>query len=127
MNNITVSLEMAKKLKEAGWKKETELKWYINRLFPAHLRFRNEVQREIDDTFLAYAPTAEEILRELPDHLLKNGIKRRITIDISDNRVDKNKYGIFYGSGGELYTVYGDTLANAAAQMYCHLSTNNLL
>lgn len=114
---ITVSLELAKKLKEAGWQYETlffwcglehkevssstgEMKIFYGKYYPYREHFA--------------APTAEEILRRLP-----HGTDTELII----KRKPKGTWRVTCTGD----TIGGDTLANAAAAMFCFLSENNLL
>ncbi len=115
---ITVSLEKAKELREAGWIIPTYFTWNTT---------TNSLCGGVSDMGYLWMPTAEEILRELPDHFVTNRTKRRLTIDLSDNRIEEEQWAIFYGSHGELYELYGFNLANAAASMWIYLKNNNLL
>lgn len=65
--NITVSLETAKKLKEAGWEKRTILTYYIPALGlnQPMLDFDTRFPRLNPDNYY-YAPILSEILEELP-------------------------------------------------------------
>ncbi len=72
---MTVSLDIAKKLKEAGWEKETEKVWYYDTYGRDSVDGWNllELQENWLEEFhekggkgLFPAPTAGELLRELP-------------------------------------------------------------
>ncbi len=78
MERHTVSLEIAKQLKEAGWKKETEFWWYEyisavdkeNKLVLENIEPHWTVN---DKTKTKYpAPLATEILEELPREISIN-------------------------------------------------------
>ncbi len=154
--SITVSLEMAKKLQESGWManptifswgKTMEGEWTI--LKPGTEWFLTGFEHycegimegkpiELKDHLAA--PTAEEILRELPPHRIdakKNGdvvgydlyCKQCFGVDAMEGR-----WKVWYfrfRDGCELAPLgmpqYADTLANAAAEMWIYLKENNLL
>ena len=67
MNNITVSLETAIKLKEAGREKECS---FYYQLWELRYYTRWQTVQLYDDTFVA--PTAQEILDELPETINGN-------------------------------------------------------
>ena len=73
IEKYVVSLDLAKKLKEAGWEKVTTFQWgidtttsdvtliKINRLYPGEARIHKRIKYP--------APLAEEILEELPKYI----------------------------------------------------------
>lgn len=74
---------------------------------------------------------SDEILRRLPDSILSNSghiVPLLIAYRAWSSKGFNIRYadGLVYGSD-QACVVSGDTLANAAAAMYCFLSTNNLL
>lgn len=113
--SIVVSLEWAKKLKEAGWPQdhgENVMYW----------------RKKRDDFVLGgwcvyalAAPTAEEILRRLPDTL-----ENRLHEPLQIFRMMPNSVGwrMMYGLS---HSADGDTLANAAAKMFVFLAKQKLL
>jgi hypothetical protein len=148
--SIVTSLEWSRKLKEAGWPQPVQDAapfwfWYEEKL---HLMSGRETDSgcygpcwsykdgHIDDwsfenrnphiSAIAAAPTAEEILRRLPEEfgeccldahrfLAHEGFWRVCYEVIDDGKHDMPHH------------VLGDTLANAAAAMYCYLAENALL
>lgn len=124
--SITVSLEWAKKLKEVGYPQGECTFWWQNSYCPIENAYVDNVvpfetrKNEFGVKYIA-APTAEQILRRLPcvpsDFPLT--IARYSTggyyIDYSPENSDKQQ------------VIEADTLANAAAAMYCYLAENNLL
>lgn len=113
--SITVSLEWAKKMKEAGWNEKT--------VFAFDHRFD---YYELDDFYgfgAIFAPTAEEILRRLPNNF--EGIPLRIQYEKDGSIL----VGYAYSKDGTqpMYRGDRDSLANAAAAMWCYLKENNLL
>lgn len=127
MNNITVSLEKAKNLKEAGWMEPTEFVGHIEEVnidgdcdFIITHRGAKGVWRNKGESELWF-PTAEEILRELPQIISD----KYMTI-FKDGDSWLVEYNTIPQSPDSFYKD-ADTLANAAASMYCYLSDNNLL
>lgn len=125
-SKITVSLEWAKRLAKAGWRQETAFVWWYTEAMSTDVKYfpdvdwekrENKLQlfekRMIDSGRHTFAPTAEEILRRLPDFKLQR-IVHTWVIQI-----------IFDPLHGRTET--SESLANAAAAMYCYLSENNLL
>lgn len=134
--SIVVSLEMAKKLKEAGWRQSSngignfgsptlieDLTRGDGGLSGRYFKWCQRPDGEIYlgtmwDNYanIADAPTAEEILRRLPSwEAFMNqghyGVRCKVT-------------GL---KEGDRKGFIADTLANAAAAMFCHLSKHNLL
>jgi hypothetical protein len=63
---ITVSLETAKKLQEAGWRKESHFTYNNTKdLF----YFANPIEAKYQTRTFVYCPTAQEILDELPIYI----------------------------------------------------------
>ena len=120
--SIVTSLDWSEKLKDAGFPQATQMWWAYD---PNH---------EFVDGFSVYlsrperlseiaAPTAEEILRRLPDELsghvlctCRSGKTWAIGYATDDPEWMEDAY---------FDTV--DTLANAAAAMYCYLAEQKLL
>lgn len=135
---ITVSLEWAKKLKEAGLEQGIT----IGNWRPSTNDFyRKQQQYEIHFTSGSYrneksfdAPTAEEILRRLPEAIkypVRNAIEYELFIRPFDD-LDERHWEVIYAKDIDnvdntpLHETTG-TLANAAAAMYCYLADNKLL
>lgn len=118
---ITVSLEWAKKLKEAGWPQDSFLYWF-------HLEGLNSLTSEkIEASAIEYiaAPTAEEILRRLPRVSLSGD-----ECYLQAERIIKETWNVEYEGTDGISRSEGfadESLANAAAAMWCYLSDNNLL
>lgn len=140
MNQITTSLEVSKKLKDAGFEqKNATFYWCINKAGKDVLRYagshRGGSQADWIDPIAAW--TAEEILRELPKKFSPWGKEGRLTVQYSKNsKVPLVGYiqhpsndWLWRGENyqdGMLYFAE-DTLANAAAMMKIYLKENNLL
>lgn len=138
--SIVTSIEWSKKLKELGWDQEEALyewtqayDWESGRKFRTTLLQRAEKRRGekhgrwkvgggIERKFFA-TPTTEEILRRLP-----KVIDQELCLQIN---VHGDRWNVGYWNVNEQtmikYQQFQDTLANAAAAMYCYLSSHNLL
>lgn len=114
MKTLCISLETAKRLKAAGWKKPTAFVYFDSmlhskceqwNLLPSDTdKFRGDTQED------CYAPTAEEVLRELPEAI--NGKCLLI-------RRFNNTWRVSYGLGECAETEWGEeSLSEAAAQMW---------
>lgn len=115
MNDITVSLEMAKKLKEAGWIWDDAQFFWSTKTLESKVwecPHRSQYSLISNQTDIA-APTAEEILRELPiGSLAQMEEKERKRWTVSS----PNIHGLPFPS-----------LADSAASHWIHLKENNLL
>ena len=118
--DIVVGLETAKKLKAAGWENGDATHYFYWMDIRDNYN-EGEVCPQVESVYcncpmIASAPTAEEILRELP------------TTQICYR---EDGVSIYVGIGGRQKTVkktiIGETLANAAASMWLYLKENNLL
>lgn len=132
--SITVDLKHAKMLKEAGWPQKEALLWWSSRLHPDPYDESLVWQLSNDDrpigthdwckqagTFAA--PTAEEILRRLPLTMQA----RPLTMQARYDNCGRVHWGVCYIKNEKVQMQWQDTLANAAAQMWCYLKKNNLL
>ena len=110
MEKHVVSLEIAKQLKEVGWKKETEFWWAKHKItFKGYINSWDicDYQPAVDLYEQYSAPLATEILEE---------IKGKVSIQITYSkevglRITDLKSGIYFT----------DTLPNALAQMWLYL------
>lgn len=137
--SLVVSLDYAKRLKEAGWPQYPSMfywGYWTNNLTPPELEWRLDFVGD-EDSFTVVmggawdrfaAPTAEEILRRLPD-MLDDCI-----LQCSQSPAPERLWVCSYFSDTPHPTIEGkydvlcqDTLANAAAAMYCALAEHNLL
>lgn len=132
--SITVSLDMAKKLKKAGWPQDAlfywckyweTLDWEVREPEPAYTRDGNQVA----------APTAEEILRRLPTLIKTDGKDFWLTINkmFRDNPMGEG-WQVWYTNRDDVSSLWLTTeqwsnadLANASAQMWIYLKENSLL
>jgi len=120
MNNLhCVSLELAKQLKEAGWKKETEFWWNLEKNAIWNVFHKNNFNNGVEQTgligalkpcsFLS-APLATEILEELPCFVKMWKTEMR---------------GTAVGYLDEIFD--GDNLPNTLAKMWIYLKKEKLL
>lgn len=135
--SIVVSLEWAKKLKEAGWPQEDWVFcWSIRGRVARRgetvdvLRFRHNLgvcdsRRPIDPIA---APTAEEILRRLPRHLpWKDDSDNTATLFVN---IFPSSYRVGYSpqwTKDAWSSPDAESLADAAAGCYCYLAEQKLL
>ena len=143
--SIVVSLEWAKKLKKAGWPQDDGCFWYREIMHTGAKRMhRTLIDREarehcqtnplpnptaIKSEEWFDATTAEEILWRLPEYLNQRDIKGELHFykwpdgfSCGYSRWDSLPNGYAWA-----HMMKADTLANAAAAMWCHLKENNLL
>lgn len=129
--SITVSLEWAQRLKEAGWVQDVCFYWikHASSPKPFVVYLPNLQQRDPDTLEIWFhAPTAEEILRRLPKSLAtKDRTIHRLSINCNGGK----RWRIFYGTDvlfdSPVAVDANESLANAAAQMWIYLKTNHLL
>jgi hypothetical protein len=129
----TVSLEIAKKLRESGYPQEGKNWWvHISHYLAPNTEIQLEHDLEIermelqdhDITRLAYAPTADEILDILPT---------RIEDDKWGLQVHKVTNGYFVAYRNEQYDLpvwkneFDDSLAEAAARLWLFLKEEGYL
>lgn len=128
--SITVSLEWAKKLSKCGWPEDDDMFMYVKYVnMPSwDLQLTKDAQLEDGVSVLFAAPTAEEILRRLPESLYWEGADSKLTtlrirswagrwsIEYRDNKTNHRNHH-----------ENQDTLAAAAAAMWCYLAENKLL
>ena len=121
IESIVVSLDTAKKLKAAGWDKPTAFYWSdltgIGNLLDARYMGGKPFESDMP------APTAEEILRELPQYVKHT---RLFIFPFAKPRC----WAMVYGSAGlgKRFVEYRrDSLAEAAAQMWLWCKKNNYL
>lgn len=142
-SDITVSLEKAKALKEAGWPQEDSalITWWENDgcpFFSHPTKGKPEAfygllwQPQMDSTGTCKckkyaAPVSEEILRRLPQ--LKT--TRNRIFDLQCRRLEQGGWFVCYRYSNATrqtkYQARGDSLADAAASLWIYLKTNNLL
>lgn len=133
MIDITVSLDMAKKLKEAGWPHlDTVHYWcHLDGVYVA-IALQHPRENEIA------APTAEEILWRLPEEIPYDAVGTLkgsdFWLEIAKSRFWGNTpWEIRYRENAGMTfwdcpePIRADTLANAVAAMYCYLADQKLL
>ena len=135
LEDIVISLELAKKLKKAGFKQEG-LFWWIEKGCPIRTSKKEYSQRTgfvYDDNYfvkhdgcileaICSAPTTEEILKGLPKHF------SRQYLGIAPS-LNNNAYGVYYMDSSQNITIIHEDkkLTNALAKMWIYLKENNLL
>jgi len=122
----TVSLETAKALRNAGFKKECDFTWEFRHPIKAddgdgwelfhRSRFLNLANR-----YGVFSPTTDELLEELPKELKGNDLAIRFNGTIGWEIGYENKYFQY-----EEY-VNSQSLCEAVAQMYLFLAKEGLL
>ena len=123
---ITTSLELSKRLKEAGWNEPTYFMWFNMRGDEWELhRYRNNgLQGD------CFAPTAEEIIEKLPKRLESSGDYFFLNCH-RDGQWLVSYYSMLQDYtcyiNDERIAVYGESLADACALMCIHLKEHNLL
>ncbi len=135
--SIVTSLEWSKKIKQAGWPQKEALWFWVHHYRAASDEYLWELfERDEDDKVNEHlaAPTAEEILRKLPEEYVAKDGKR---LELSCGKKIKQHglgYYVTYETPREPHdcdeaccTNDKHSLANAAAAMYCYLAENNLL
>lgn len=149
-NHIIVSLDWAKRLRDAGWKDFSYYQWVRRGNFWSPVENSEWIRRFMEDDGSIHgadeympAPTAEEILRRLPTQVKARPPKHfthdRYRVHIGHNTVGAdNERGYKDSWGVHLRrrkapkilpgsTFWDDSLANAAAAMYCYLAKQKLL
>lgn len=132
--DIVCSYDMAGKLMDSGWQKKTVFYWKYTK-DPAGDVCETTAVPLIDRggalaSSYRYAPTCEEISRELPATIHCQSIDDKNHEIESSTRVlqiyptSTGQWSIAYEG---LFLVTEDTLANAAASMWIYLKANNLL
>ena len=112
----TVSLELSKQLKEAGYPQETEFCYYRNADEYHFLRnpFEGKMRPFPEKTYAS--PTADEILEQLPEYVMVH-------------RENSGWYCEFKTVSGRKTDIgfFGDTIADAAAKMWLYLKKEKLI
>lgn len=138
--SIVVSLEWAKKLKEAGWSGNSHWLWAYHCFdLPADSEFQKPFLcgREHEDHYHQYkfylAPTWSDIWFSLPSDLLMNA--RVVDIALDAEFLDQwnpaifkmEKYAEFQSRRAEKWEPKQKTPHDDVAAMYCYLAENKLL
>ena len=128
MVEITTSLEWAEKLKEAGWLQEKS--YFVWGRIGSGEKMGIKPRYSEGSRMRYSAPSAEEILRELPEEIEESDYWLEIAKSI---HWGDTPWEIRYRKNGELLLwddpepIRADTLANASAAMWIYLKENNLL
>lgn len=133
MKKYTVSLQLAKELKKAGFPQETQFYYQgvqkeIDNEKGYALNFKENLYSHKDIINVA-APIADEILGKLPAIIKYNNLVPHLMIEKSWLRGEW--YWMVYFADYSVGTILDGqsdlTLANAAAKMYVYLEKHNLL
>lgn len=122
----TVNLETAKKLKDAGFKQDTQYYWKIN-------PFNDEwyiTSLRMDKRFAAFsAPTTDELLEELPACVVKEiASKHDVNCWLQIDKIGDSEYYVGYvHSQNVLYDLFNESLPEALSQMWLFLKKEGLL
>lgn len=120
---ITVSLETAKKLKEAGWTKPTKLVWADSEEWGIHVEWWDG---HAPNSMIRYAPTADEMLADLPEIVDKDCYDAVLEVSKINS-----KYRVGYYSYGHhrYYNPYKDneSLAEAVAELWLWAKANGYI
>ena len=132
-STITVSLEWAKKLKEAGWPQSEPLHYWHRNVGQWYVYAKDFSEHDFNMVDGANfpadvaAPTAEEILRRLPYEIMDEG--EAFELVIAPRR--HGGWNVFYthenGENRCAALEKEDSLANAAAAMWVYLKEHDLL
>lgn len=129
ITNHIVSLETAKKLKAAGWEKET-LYYFEEHKFLKTVIVRRFDERDKENCERLHdfsAPLATELLEELPKVIKHNGkIIGALSFNFDHN---EQKYWVSYGYTNKLpiARIFRDNLHEALAEMWIMLKEYNLI
>ena len=124
MEKYCVSLEIAKKLKEAGWKKETEFWWHETmKVELVDKVWYKGVKEDVGGRFFP-APITDEILEELPYEIKIQDRFYWLCIE-----KEPDHYIVFYKDENKDISEFREdkSLPNALAKMWLYLKSNNLL
>lgn len=115
-----VSLETAKKLKEAGFPQPLIPTFYYH--YDRLMYNSNQYEFEVSEKLWVAAPTADEILEKLP-HAVNDGSFLHIRKD------ENGKYAVLYTILADTYHGFSwyENLSEAAAQMYEYLKKEGLI
>lgn len=128
----TVSLELTKQLKEAGFPqdpKESYFAWEIGTDGKPYLE-KNIIEKGGDEPSYFAAPIADELLESLPNTLNRGSeIPWYLVIRKVIETVDNDEYQIFYERGFNNHIVmeFDENLADALAKMWLYLKKHNYL
>ena len=132
IEDIVVDLEIAKKLKEAGW--EQNNLFYIDENNDAYTFYEanditeeNEYYKETRDSVLLYsAPTADEIIKKLP-RKFRDATLDMVTVHSEENEIE---WQVGYGIDGLsrfYWFCYDEKLSNALAKIWLWCKKNGYL
>jgi len=140
MDKHCVSLEIAKQLKEVGWKKETEFWWVYNKLRDEHkicYGLSDCCKNHSESWEYYHAPLATEILEELPKKDDSDNLARwRFEIELTKGGMYYCRYDSIDGreipdnskeENEDKWVLINDkSLPNALAKMWLYLRKEKL-
>ncbi len=125
--SIVVSLEWAKKLKKAGW---PQAGGFYYRIYIKDIGHRlhygcvyHILRKKFDEIA---APTAAELLQQLPVDVMIDGKEYRIEM-LKRHGEKSDKYYVNLRYYRECIEFIADSLADAAAACFCYLAGHKLL
>jgi hypothetical protein len=134
---ICCNLERSKKLKEAGFPQKNLFIWYFDKENSTRKNPIYFVEQDIFDDFknvepICSAPTTDEILRELPEIIKKEGVEYYREIIMDHSYIILNYLEKIYGCGKTLlHKAFeknkDNNNATEYARIYYYVSDNNLL
>jgi hypothetical protein len=135
LKDITTSLDVSKKLKEAGYKQDSILYWWQNDCDEDHTQLRNRIPNNqslsIHKWFVYSAPTTDELLEQLPPDVSDRWILSINAIDYDDYKEYEVGYTKYFEDNG--VWAYKDKyfqdkkLPDALAEMWLYLKKEGLL
>lgn len=116
MEKLVVSLEVAKKLKETGWKNRTHFYFTDGVLYSDHLGVVSKPDF-VPSASLVFAPTPQELADELPTQF-DTGL-------LHLTHAAPNRWHAWYGSDSHWasYFARGETLADALALLWIEVKS----
>jgi hypothetical protein len=128
MKTLCVSLETAKALKTKGWNKPTEFGWFKWAYHEHDLGYFNTIavaeKLGWEGWECLFAPTAEEVLRELPYKLNGKEYGEFLYIELWATGVWQIQYRV---SARPIKTTSNKSLSEAAAQMWIWCVDNHYI
>lgn len=125
----TVSLDTARKLKESGFRQDTEYSWAeSSSVMDSHLVHKSNFAACIVKDWFS-APTTDELIEELPACIVKEQEpKKDVNCWLEIEKTYADEYIVAYRhSQSELYEVINQSLPESLASMYLWLKSQGLL
>lgn len=122
--NLTVSLDLAKRMKDLGWEQVTEFNWYGMQGYEILLHKTSD-DRLYYDCFI-FAPTSDEILRELPYEIDFKKEDEKAFLKIEKSGEDYSAKYVAFSFVLPNYD-YHKTFSEALGLLWCYLKENKLI